>query len=125
MKHSSVLSLTLSSEKQNHDTPTRNLTCSIRKLCALGCTLFLPQTIHQMNDRIFTYHSSWGHTFECDYCDLRTPIRVRSNRKPTNDKELSFFARDVSEMIAYHAMNIWPQLNGFSGYDTLTFEFSK
>lgn len=78
-----------------------------------------------MNDRIFTYHSSWGHTFECDYCDFRTPIRVRSLRGQPMGDDVKFFARDLAEMIAYHSLNIYPELNGFQGYDTLDFQFSK
>lgn len=52
-------------------------------------------------------------------------MRVRSVRTPKTNAELDFFARDVAQMIAYHAMNIWPELNGFQGYDCIKFEFSK
>lgn len=29
------------------------------------------------------------------------------------------YASDVAEMIGYHAINIHPDLNGFSGYDCI------
>lgn len=78
-----------------------------------------------MNDKPFSYHSTWGTSFECERCDFRSPVIVHAVQKPKIDAELNFFARDVSEMVAYHAMNIHPELNYFQGYDCISFEFRK
>ena len=78
-----------------------------------------------MNKTPFSYHSSWGSTFECDTCDFSTPMRVRQIQRPKTINELDFYSRDLAEMIGYHATNIWPKLNGFQGYDCIKFDFTK
>lgn len=78
-----------------------------------------------LNEKPFSYHSSWGSSFKCDRCDFRSPVTVHMVRQPKTEIELKFFARDVAEMVAYHAMNIWPKLNGFQNYDSIAFEFRK
>lgn len=70
-----------------------------------------------MNERPFEHHCSNGSSFQCDRCDFAKPIKVLD--KPS-DEEL--FAADVAEMIGYHATNIWPDLNGFQGYDCIHFD---
>ena len=69
-----------------------------------------------MNDLLYTHTSRNGTTFECKRCDFRDIVYYYD--KP---KELNLFLQDVSEMIAQHAMVIWPELNGFQGYDTITY----
>ena len=59
--------------------------------------------------------------FRCSRCDFRDKIYVEhegSLEKGTIEKIMV----DISEMIGYHAGNILPELNGFSGYDTVNFE---
>ena len=56
--------------------------------------------------------------FRCSRCDFKEIIEV------TEAPEiLPMMMGDVAEMIGFHATNILPQLNGFSGYDTLSFYF--
>jgi len=68
------------------------------------------------NDKPFEHICSNGTTFKCERCDFREPILVSS--QPLGEFK---FANDVAEMIGFHATNIWPNLNGFQGYDTITF----
>lgn len=71
-----------------------------------------------MNDKPFSFISRNGSHFTCKRCDFKGDIKVKTSVK----KE--FFALDVAEMIGYHATNIWPELNGFSGYDTIRFDYA-
>lgn len=71
-----------------------------------------------MNKKTFSYRSNWSCLFECECCDFSEPIVVRFMT------DQLAFARDLAEMIGYHATNIRPNLNGFQGYDTLNFEFN-
>ena len=70
-----------------------------------------------MNEKPFTHHCCNGSRFQCDRCDFTKPIKVLD--KPPYE---ALFAADVAEMIGYHAINIWPELNGFQGYDTIEFD---
>jgi len=77
-----------------------------------------------MNSKPFSYQSNWGTCFSCATCDFSTPIKV--SRVPlTVGIEIQWFSRDLAEMIGYHATNILPELNGFQGYDTIKFDFTK
>lgn len=69
-----------------------------------------------LNDNSFIYTARRGTIFRCDRCDLASDIRVIGA-----PDEPSVFAVEVAEMIAHHATEIHPKLNGFSGYDTLRF----
>lgn len=69
-----------------------------------------------LNDKQFNHITRNGIEFSCD---LRGPILV-SKHNSTQQLALA-----VSEMIAYHAMNIWPELNEFQGYDALTYKFNN
>ena len=71
-----------------------------------------------MNKLQFSYMSHWGTQFYCDTCDFSTPVTVTMSDE---DMSRSLYSVDVAEMIGYHATNIWPQLNGFQGYDTIKF----
>lgn len=66
----------------------------------------------------FTFESRNGTKFACDSVDLGSEIRV------TNPPyRLAQFAADVAEMVSHHALNIYPDLEYFSGYDTLRFSW--
>lgn len=73
-----------------------------------------------MNDRPFEHNCQYGTKFRCERCDFKEPVIVTN--APQNPIH---FASDVSEMIGFHATNIWPQLNGFSGYDCIQYKFAK
>ena len=57
--------------------------------------------------------------FYCERCDLRGYIFYSIEDW---GNVVSARMRGVAEMIGYHAVNILPELNGFSGYDCLNFE---
>ena len=71
-----------------------------------------------LNEKPFQHLSRFGTEFKCTRCDFRAPVlyTVLSNDIPNQN-----LMSDVAEMIAFHAMDIWPNLNGFSGYDCITF----
>lgn len=64
----------------------------------------------------FSYTSRSGTKFRCESAHFNSEIVVSG--APYNPEK---FAADVAEMIAIHALEVWPTLNGFSGYDNLTF----
>jgi hypothetical protein len=68
-----------------------------------------------MNEKAFAYTSHHGTRFTSARCDFSTPIEVHEKPKT------ALYVKDVAEMIGYHATNVWPQLNGFQGYDCLDF----
>jgi len=71
-----------------------------------------------MNERPIEHTCAQGTlVFTCDRADLsRTPIHVTGDIR--SEEHL---ACAVAEFTAWHALNIFPQLNGFAGYDTLDF----
>ena len=71
-----------------------------------------------MNEKPFDHHCSNGSSFQCSRCDFTEPIEVLD----MPGDSLALFAADVAEMIGFHAINIWPKLNGFQGYDTIDFD---
>jgi hypothetical protein len=74
-------------------------------------TVFKP-----INDKPFTYETRSGAVFRCNTSDLRGDIRVTGY-----SEEPAKFAVEVAEMASHHAIEVWPKLNGFQGYDTLRF----
>ena len=64
----------------------------------------------------FDHNYHFGTVFRSETCDFKNAILVYD--KPQNE---ILFARDVAEMIAFHAFNIHPELNGFQGYDCINF----
>lgn len=75
-----------------------------------------------MNDMPFEHVSHNGTVFKCSRCDFKEPIYVS---QPDESFWLNKLMVDISEMIGYHAMNIWNQLNGFQGYDTIEYKIVK
>lgn len=76
-----------------------------------------------MNKKPFQYIGHCGTEFTCDNCELSKPILVKSYASSPN--QLNFLLRDVAEMTGWHAVNIRPELNGFSGYDCIEFKFEN
>ena len=68
-------------------------------------------------DQPITHRTHHGTVFMCSRADLDAPIRVYDRARDDMD-----FARDVAEFTGWHATTIWPDLNGFPGYDTIKFE---
>lgn len=73
-----------------------------------------------MNNKSFQYLSHCGTVFECAKCDFSAPIYVEVGGGAYDFVDI--LIKDVAEMIGYHAVNIRPELNGFAGYDCLTFK---
>lgn len=79
-----------------------------------------------MNDMPFEHNSRNGTTFTCTRCDFREPVKVKLEVSLMEVADVDVLARisvDISEMIGYHSKNIWKELNGFSGYDCINYEF--
>lgn len=53
-----------------------------------------------------------GVIFVCERADLKAPLFALTERL--------HFEADTLEFGAWHAQMIWPELNGFQGYDTVT-----
>ena len=68
-----------------------------------------------MNKKPFSYLSRYGTYFSSNTCDFSYGVNVSD--KPHEE----LFISDVAEMIGFHAVNIRPELNGFSGYDCIKF----
>jgi hypothetical protein len=71
-----------------------------------------------MNDKPYEHTSRYGTTFKCARCDFREPIYYQYRGEKLSREKLML---DVSELIGFHAANIWENLNGFQGYDTVRF----
>jgi hypothetical protein len=61
-----------------------------------------------------------GTQFQADRCDFASGI-IHYIPATTQKDYPQLLAADVAEMIGFHAVNIWPNLNGFQGYDCLRF----
>ena len=76
-----------------------------------------------MNDMPFEHMSHNGTVFKCSRCYFKTKIFVLQEEGV--ELSLEKIMVDISEMIGYHAKNIWDQLNGFQGYDCIEYEIVK
>lgn len=74
-----------------------------------------------LNERPFTYLAHHGTEFQASHCDFRDGVSCISHEDATQEQLMA----DVAEMAGYHAVNIWPELNGFSGYDCIRFQWSQ
>lgn len=75
------------------------------------------------NEKPFVYHTSDGVVFTCERADLTKPIQVKGLAINLDaEGNLSNALRAVAEMAAFHRAEVWPTLNGFSGYDCIKFE---
>lgn len=71
------------------------------------------------DDTPYSHHSRNGTEFKALRCDFVGGVNVF--RAPDN---LARYSQDLAEMIANHAMFIWPELNGFQGYDCTRYLFN-
>jgi hypothetical protein len=79
----------------------------------------MPKTF--LNDTSFEHISGNGTKFKSTRCDFRDGCVVVKRKGIIQ----ALFAQDIAEMAGYHALNIRPDLNGFSGYDTIHFEIRE
>jgi hypothetical protein len=70
-----------------------------------------------LNDRPFSHIGPNGTHFHCKRGDLS--VNVTCEDVP---EDALRFAQDVASFVGVHALDYWPHLNGFAGYDTLRFE---
>jgi hypothetical protein len=63
------------------------------------------------------YTSRYGTKFSCATRNLSTDIDVTT---PKNLR-IEHLTQDIFEFGAWHAMQIWPTLESFQGYDTVRF----
>ncbi len=68
-----------------------------------------------------TYTTTNGTVFSSTHADLRNKVRISKFR----GEAFAQLAEDVTEFVAWHAMNVYPSLNGFSGYDTVQYDTSE
>ena len=65
------------------------------------------------NDDPFMHRTQHGTIFLCKRADLKTPVIVLTDR----DNLLC----EAVEFGAWHAQIVWPELNGFAGYDAIRY----
>lgn len=70
-----------------------------------------------MNEKPFSHRGHHGTYLTANRCDFRGGVTITD--KP---KDIAAFASDIAEIISYHAMHIWPELNGFQGYDCIQWD---
>lgn len=71
-----------------------------------------------MNEEALEYRAPNGTAFKSERCDLRSVVKVISKRK----LQPHLLAQDLVAFGAYHAHYILPLLNGFPGYDAVSYE---
>jgi hypothetical protein len=74
----------------------------------------------KLNDNPFEHNCLHGTVFKAERCDFKGGVKVTFRDDAITDKQKM---ADVAQMIGYHAVNIYPRLNGFSGYDCIQFIF--
>ncbi|OGD68908.1 hypothetical protein A3I18_00155 [Candidatus Campbellbacteria bacterium RIFCSPLOWO2_02_FULL_35_11] len=74
-----------------------------------------------LNKEIFDHTSRHGTRFFANRCDFEGGVKVYASGGISKENLML----DVAEMIGFHATNIWPQLLGFFGYDTIAFNFDN
>ena len=82
----------------------------------------MPKTVTKwLNEEPWEHRCKNGTVFRSSRCDFREGVVV-TTRISTTEKQL---LQDVGEMVAYHAMTIHSQLNGFQGYDCITYTLRR
>lgn len=76
-----------------------------------------------LNDKPIEHVTSGGVTFRCARADLRVVITVHD--LSDNFTSLEKVAEAIADFTAWHALNIFGQLNGFQGYGALRFRFEE
>jgi hypothetical protein len=74
-----------------------------------------------LNENKFEHYGHYGTLFTADRCDFRGGVKVEIPNCISKEALMS----DISEMVAYHAINIFPRLNGFQGYDCIDYLIKK
>ena len=74
-----------------------------------------------LNENRFEHSCHNGTEFIASRCDFQGGVRVIVPAGLSEERLM----RDVAEMIGYHATNIFPNLNGFSGYGNATFHIQR
>ncbi len=74
-----------------------------------------------LNEKPWRYTGHFGTEFCAARCDLKGGLTIRG-RKDTSEMQL---VRDVGEAFAWHAAQIHPKLNGFSGYDCVSITIER
>lgn len=80
----------------------------------------LARTGRFLNAKSFGHYAR-GIDFKADYCDLKHGIELTSQWPVRLDDLL----RAVATTFGWHGVNIHPELNGFSGYDTVKLDISQ
>ena len=75
-----------------------------------------------LNEKPFEHTCRWGTTFSGSRCDFQDGVKVTFPTYTVNQMQN---ASDFAEFAAWHALQIWPHLNGFSGYDNILFQFQN
>lgn len=71
-----------------------------------------------LNDKPFSFSAKHGCQFKAEFCDFRTGLKVVIPRNYSPDILIS----DTAQMTGYHARNILPKLDDFSGYNSITYK---
>ena len=74
-----------------------------------------------MNEKRFEHNCHNGTEFIATRCDFQGGVRVVVPKGLSEERLMC----DVAEMIGYHATNIHPDLNGFSGYGNVAFNIQR
>jgi len=72
-----------------------------------------------MNAKSIEHMSRNGTVFKSERGDLRSGVMVVSSW----DVGMGEMCADFAEFAAWHALHIHPNLNGFGGYDAISYEF--
>jgi acyl carrier protein len=75
-----------------------------------------------INDLPLEHTSSNGTTFKAERCDLKGPVTVSFPSWPLTEEQKR---EDFLQFGTWHRGCIFNQLNGFSGYDCITFVYSN
>lgn len=82
------------------------------------------------NDKPIEHRCHNGNVFMCRRADLKEKVVVVTHKLTTDVISATNIChrtdeliKDVAEFIGWHALVVWPELNGFSGYDTIHFEY--
>ncbi len=73
-----------------------------------------------INDKPLEHMCRNGTVFKSERCDLKSGVRVYSSW----ELDKLQLAADFAEFGAWHAVNYWNQLNGFSGYDNIIYKLN-
>lgn len=74
-----------------------------------------------LNDKRFEHRTRLGFLVEAERCDLKGGVKMHVSSRATDEQ----IAGAAAQAFGYHAANILPMLNGFSGYDTINIEIVR